>query len=274
MDSLFNLVKTKVKKDVTSNLEPEFLDNVIVKYFKTNGDTKKKLIRIIEEKGIEKIEKNKYFKKSVKEIREEIRVLYESFLEKDFNKKNILDEMKILNSHKSTKERLEFYPQVYDKIFSWYLPKKIADLACGLNPVSINYFNKNKFEVFAADLNEDDMNFLNEYFIENKIEGFAKAYDITKLGFLYDPMFTSSDLVFLFKALDSFETIKSNISKDIIKKIPQKKIVVSFPTKSLGQKKEISDTKRNWLRNFLTNKEYLYEEFEIYNELFFLITKN
>ena len=88
-----------------------------------------------------------------------------------------------------------------------------------------------------------------------------------------DKGFQECDLVFLFKALDSFEQIKKNVSKELLEGIDSKHIVVSFPTKSLISKKEFKIEKRNWLINFINKKEWKYEQFEVENEVFFLIRK-
>ena len=112
------------------------------------------------------------------------------------------------------------------------------------------------------------------YFDKFNINGISKSYDITKLDFLEDNNFKDADLIFLFKALDSLEEVKKNISKDILEKISAKKIVVSFPTMSLISRKEFNMEKRNWLFNFLNRMNWQYEQFEVENELFILITKN
>ena len=118
------------------------------------------------------------------------------------------------------------------------------------------------------------MQFLNSYFKKFNINATAIPYDITNLKILQSNEFQSSDLVFLFKALDSFEQVKKNISKELLKGIKSNHIVVSFPTKSLISKKEFKIEKRNWLFNFLKKQNWDYEQFEVENELFILIRKN
>ncbi len=272
-------VEIKSKKQI-EDLDDSFILEKVEKFFLTNGNIRKRLEVEFSEKG-EKVIKSKLFKEVLKNIRSEIGIVYGSFLTKDFNKKEKQiksDFEKLVMYHKSSRERSDYYNEIYSKIFSWYKPKfGICDLACGLNPISYliiqNEF-KLKLNYFVSDLNPSDMNFLNDFFKLNKINGIAKNYDLTNLKFLEDENLKKCDLVFLFKALDSFEFVKKDISKEILRKLPQKKIVVSFPTKSLVSKQEFKIEKRNWFFNFLEKEEWSYETFEVENELFLLISKN
>lgn len=277
-DIFLKEIKSKKQLEGLSN---EFILEKLNKFLLTNGQTNKKLNQHIKEKGLEKIEKNKLFKEVVKEIRSEIGILYGCFQTKDFNKKEKLLEKinepeklnQILFCHKSSRERSEYYEEIYKKIFQWYKPKKIADIACGLNPLTYFYLPEKNIEYVACDLNKNDMDFVQNFFNKFKIKGTAKAYDVTTLEILEDKDIQSSDLIFLFKALDSFESLKKNISKEIIQNLKAKKIVVSFPTKSLISNIEFKKEKRNWFYNFLKDTNYIFEEFEIENELFILISK-
>jgi hypothetical protein len=280
-ESLNTLLCSQIKsKKQIEDLEDKFILEKIEKFFLTNGQERKRLEIEFADKR-EKIIKSKLFKEVLKNIRSEIGVVYGSFLTKDFNKKEKQIRSsyeELLMFHKSSRERNDFYEEVYSKIFDWYKPKLgIVDLACGLNPVSYsliqNKFNLN-LKYFVSDLNPSDMNFLNEFFKINKIDGVAKAYDLTNLKILENENLENFDLVFLFKALDSLEFVKKDVSKELLKRLPQQKIVVSFPTKSLVSKQEFKIEKRNWFFNFLEKEEWSYEQFEIENELFLLIDKN
>ena len=256
-----------------NNLSKEFLKQKIKNYFLREGQKEKKLKLELERVGEEKLEKNKLFKQILKEIKTEINHQYTIFLTSDFSKKqNLTNYKEILQSHKSSKERFPFYPEIYTKIFSWYKPKKIADLACGLNPISYN-FMKIKPKIFATDLAEKDMDFLNKFFKENKINAIAKNYDLTDENFLKEPELKDCDLIFLFKALDSIEEVKRHYSKILLEKLPAKHLVVSFPTKSIGSKQNFDMKKRNWFYKYLEKQNWEYKEFQIENEWFFLIEK-
>ncbi len=263
-------------KSQISGLENEYILERLNKFFLTNGKLRKKIEEeFVNKKG--KIVKSKIFKEVIKAIRAQIGEVYGQFLTKDFGKKYKLLERKeiaeILKCHKSTRERIDFYDEIYSKIFDWYSPKIIGDLACGLNPVSYDLMNI-KAKYFASDLNPEDMEFLKKFFDTQKIEGVAKAYDIVNLKVLEDKDFMKCDLVFLFKALDSFEEIKRGISKELLEGISAKRIVVSFPTKSLVSRENFKNTHKGWLRKIIDENKWNYETFEVENEVFFLIKKD
>jgi 16S rRNA (guanine(1405)-N(7))-methyltransferase len=271
---LDEISKKKELKAVTK----EFILKRLQQFFLTNGDIRKKLEKQFEQKQ-DQITKDSTFKSVVKSLRTELGIVYGSFLTSKFFKKDKILESKpeeILLCHKSSRERISLYQEIYSKIFSWYQPKKILDIACGLNPLSypiISSILKYNPYYCCCDLNQEDMNFIQYFFISQSIPGIAKAYDCTNLSFLSDKEFTGYDLVFLFKALDSFETISKNISKELIETLSCSHIVVSFPTQSLKAKISVKKEKRAWFYTFLKQKNYEYIEFEVENELFICIKK-
>lgn len=288
----FLLENIKSKSQI-ENLENSFIEDLLEKYFLTNGDIRKQLEQEYEKKQ-EKIIKSKKFKQVLKDLRQQIGVVYGSFLTSDFKKKEkILENSnekeleEFLKLHKSTRERQDSYEIIYEKIFDWYNQNnknskqniKIGDFCCGLNPVSStffqNYLKENQsFGLVCSDLNPSDMNFLNSFFKKYNIKGQAKAYDLSKGDFVKDNLFQNLDLAIFFKALDSLETLNRNISKQILEQIDSKNIIVSFPTKSLVSKVDFDIKKRAWFIKFLEEKSWNYETFQIDNEIFFLIRKN
>lgn len=274
-----------IKKQI-SNLDSKLIEKKINKYCLTNGDIVKELKKVyINQKDKSKINKNKYFKQIVKDVRSEIGQIYGQFLTSNFSGKdnslnNVISyeqSVALLKLHKSTRERFDYYCEVYQQIFEWFKPKKIIDLCCGLNPLSYYYIEselKYKPEYIAIDLNPLDMSFIKKYFEKFDIKGYSVNYDVSELEFLNYKYIDGIDLVFLFKALDSVETSKRNVSKELLLKIPCSKIVISFPLKSLISKKNIKSEKRNWLIKYIENMSWTYQTFEIENEIFYLITKN
>lgn len=268
---LINEIKEKPQ---LKQLDNEFIEKYLHSYFLTHGEVRKK----IENKTLHK--KEKIVKEIVKEIRKNIGVVYGSYQTAMHKKKErFLDEENIdalLLCHKSTRERKEFYPLVYKKILNWHQPTGIADIACGFNPISYIYLEKliPNLTYYVSDINKEDMELIQTYFEKFSLKGRAVSQDATKLEFLKDKDFLNKDTLFLLKALDSFEFDKKNSSKNLLELVPQQFIVVSFPTKSLVSKKEVSLEKRNWFYKFLELKGWKYTTFEIENEIFFLIKKS
>ena len=271
MDRLID--KILEKKEIKL-LDRKIIKRIVLKYFEKNKDIEKKFLKSCDNS------KSKIFNFVLKKIRGEIEIIYSSFLKKDFSKKydilnsNLENEKKvfeILKTHKSTFERIEFYKVVYDKIFSFFKVKKVIDICCGINPVSYYFLCDKNLSFECYDINKDDCNFLNLFFKKFKIKGTSKDFDIF---FDYKKLkIKKSDLVFLFKTLDSLEFRKKDFSKDFLKSLNAKNLVISFSKKSLCLKKEIKDEKRNWLRNFFKKEKWDYFEFEISNEIFFLVSK-
>lgn len=274
------LIKEVKSKSQIKDLTDEFIDFLLEKYLKTCANIKNKLEKEYEQKK-EKITKSKTLKKLIKILRAEIGQVYGQFLTQNFPKKDkILEKEKnteiLLELHKSSRERINYYKQIYEKIFLWYKPKKIADLACGLNPLSypiIKEILSKDVNYFATDLNPNDMKFLNKYFQKNNIKGIAKSSNLTNLNILQDKELKTADLIFLFKALDSLEEINKNISKTLLKELECKHIVVSFPTKSIKSKEAFKNTQKGWLKKLIEENNWSYQTFEIENEIFFLIEK-
>ncbi len=273
-------IESVKSKSQIKSLENTFIEKIINIYLMSNPSIKKKIEIEYQEKK-EKIEKSKHFKEIIKHIRMEIGNIYGQFLTEKFSKKSkilekTLNYEELLLLHKSSRERLQYYQEIYTKIFTWKTPNKIADLACGLNPISypiLKEVSGKNIEYFATDLNPDDMNFLNNYFKKNNYPAKAKALDISNPQIFKEKEIQNAEMIFLFKALDSIEEIKKNISKEFLKNLNPKYIVVSFPTKSIKAKQQFKNTRKGWLRKLIDDNNWNFEEFEIDNEIFFLIEK-
>ncbi len=108
------------------------------------------------------LEKKSERKKIIKEVRSILHAVYGVFKKSKYSKKEkLLKEMsstedlethnKILELHRSTKERLNYYPFIYEKIFAITgKPKSILDLGCGLNPVSFPYMGLKDVQYYAT----------------------------------------------------------------------------------------------------------------------------
>lgn len=229
--------------------------------------------------------RSRNFKLLLKEVRKQLHEIYGVFiignkdlkiLEEHLKGSGKLDEtalqmhMKLLSMHKSSAERLDFYSEVYEKIFSYTgKPKSILDLACGLNPLSFPWMGLKSVKYFAYELTTEDSRFIQNYFGIMKpfgLDGEAFAADIINLKSL-----PKADVCFLFKALDSLESLKRNYSEELLKKIPSKFIVVSFPTMSIGGRNPIKQ--RGWFFRMMRSLGMEAETFEIENEMFYMIKR-
>ena len=174
-----------------------------------------------------------------------------------------------LATHISTRERREFYSRIYKEIFSITgKPKKILDLGCGLNPLSYRYLDC-KPEYYASELTEADCVVIRNFFKQNKIKGKVFAFNLLKDDYSKLP---KADICFLFKVLESLESIRKNISKEILKEINAKWIIVSFSKRSITGKL-IRKKGRSWLKRMLAELNYDYQTLDIGDEIFYVIRK-
>jgi 16S rRNA (guanine(1405)-N(7))-methyltransferase len=147
-------------------------------------------------------------------------------------------------------------------------PKKILDLACGLNPISYPYLRCKPYYL-ACDIALKDLEFIKKYFDTMSIKG-----DVKRVDLIHDDVTELSkgfDIAFLFKTLDSLETVKRNISKELLKNLKAKFIVVSFATVSIGGRKEIKKIKRAWFERAIKELGYKTSFFMLPGEIFYIL---
>ncbi|MDP4012810.1 MAG: hypothetical protein Q8R00_04365 [Candidatus Nanoarchaeia archaeon] len=242
------VIKEIKKKKELKDLSEDFIKDRVNEYIKTR---KIELSNLDERSGI--------YKTMFKEIR---KICFDSY--------GLFKSGKSLKTHISTKERLNYYPVIYEKIFEIIgKPNKILDLGCGLNPLSYDFLGCNP-EYYAVDLSESELETVNNYFKENKIKGKTYCLDLLKLDYSALP---KVDVAFLFKVLESLENIHKNVSYTILSKINSKWIVVSFSKKSITGKPIIKKG-RSWLKRMLAELGYWYEVLDIGDEIFYIIKKS
>lgn len=230
--------------------------------------------------SFEQFKRSRQCRELVSASRKKLRDVYGLFLHKPITDADmdIFDQNRVLSLHKSAQERLLFYEQAYNTIF-----KKLADLglkeeyslidiACGYNPLAYSFLPIKPKSYFAVDLSSQDMCHIQSFFDRNGLNGEAMAFDV--LGTKFEKYISSRefDVCFLFKALDPFELTKRNSSKRLLTALNVRYFVVSFSLFSIGGKTPIAVSKRAWFEKFVRKQGWIYESFEIPNELFFIVS--
>lgn len=290
IDNQINLIVDDIlSKKELRNLDEDFVAEKVKKYI----DAHKKVKEKIEQAGkdnFKRLKRAKEYKELVKAVRAELREIYGVFILKGYKKlrkmieelrkdPSIVNHNKILKLHKSSKERLAYYPIIYKKIFEITgKPKRIVDLACGLNPFSYPYIADQgcEPEYVACDLAEKDLDYINEYFGIMEIKGIVKKIDLLNLD--KSNLFEieekeENNLVLLLKTLDSLETVKRNISQEVLESIKADNIVVSFSSISIGGRKAIKKEKRAWFEKLVERLGYNFTVFEVPGEIFYVLSK-
>lgn len=245
--------KKELIKKIKNKKELKSLDNSFIEKLLLNEDINLNF-------------RSREFKEFLKRIRKRLHDIYGVFSLGDkwklLNglKKNpsLENHRKILRLHRSTKERLDCYEEIYRKIGKI---DSLLDLGCGLNPFSYPWMNVKKY--IASELSKEDCEFIKEYFKIMNING-----KVVKYNLLENNKYLEADVCFLFKLLDSLEELEKGISEKLLRRLKCKKIIVSFPTKTLSGKK-LNKRRLKWFENLIKN----YEIFEIENEIFYIIER-
>ena len=252
MKSFDELIKKIKEKKELSGINDLLIRESLEKYLKKNKI-------LLENANIKDI------KIIVKEIREILRKLSGRFQKSlkdryDFLENSQIDEL--LMSHRSTAERINFYPKLKEIIGSLNV-HSILDLGSGLNPIALA---KKDIFYYAVDINGDDLMIVESYFKRNNIMGKTINEDIRKIVH-----FPKVDLCLIFKVLDIIEK-GHKTARSIIEKLEVKYLIISFAKKTLSGRK-MRYPRRKWIENILNKLNYKYEIFSSENELFYLAAK-
>jgi len=299
----------KDKKELRA-LDEGFIKNKLDVFFKDKHyeQAKDKFLKKLEaSKTYKQFKKSREYKFLIKELRAELRRVYGVFIMDGYaNKKKLLEELKeehtpeeimeihekLLLLHKSTKERMHHYEELYEIIFDTIkdFDKEaklldyhsshdsndryvFMDLACGLNPISSIFFKDKIVKYYASDISTEDCEFLKEYFDTTDIDAVIFPADLTDEKLFYKLEKIRVDVCFIFKTLDGLERVKRNISEELLKSISTKYFAVTFPTVSISGTKDIAMNKRVWFENMLVKLGWKFEKFDISQELLYVIEK-
>jgi|TARA_Y100000034_G_scaffold30202_1_gene36821 hypothetical protein len=274
--------------------------------------TKKKEFSQLPKKDIElafeKFDKDKYSdEEKFKLTRDLLRKVFSSFTSLKLLKNREINPEEALKKHLSTRERFQYYDELYLRILGDLKEEKnIFDLGAGINGFSYKYFEKidRNFHYIGIEAIGQLVELMNYHFktrgIENchalhmslfeidKIKKYIKGAElhqgcIPKKGTrtpheasknLKKRFLQGAKIVFLFKTIDSLEMLERNYSKKLISEISPlvDRIVVSFATKSMNKRKKFK-VKRNWIINFIKENFEILDDFEIGDERYIIFRK-
>ena len=272
---LYEVIQEIKKKKELNNISDKFVQKLVIKEL----EKRQYLLEIIKKaESIRDLKRNKEFLYFFKEIRKMLHEIYGVFAPKDIKKiwrileSDIPFEQKIidiLRMSRPTKERLNFYNEIYDNIFL-EKPKKIIDIASGINPVSI-YFSKDKPKsYFFVDISSDIL-MINEYVLEQMSIG-SYGYEID----IFEPskeLFEFYQYIFLWKTIPIIEKYNPGYTKELISKLNFNYLIVSFSLQSLSGRRKLGRAWRPWMHRLAKDLGFkIQKEFETKNELFIIIT--
>ncbi|MGV8141569.1 MAG: hypothetical protein ACP5NW_03970 [Candidatus Woesearchaeota archaeon] len=293
------------KKELRT-LDEDFVRNKLDVFFKDRHHEQAKasfLRKLDSSKTYKQFTKSREYKFLIKELRAELRKVYGVFILEGYEKrKKLLEDLKQAETeeekrdihdrmfliHKSTKERMDHYEELYKAIFDKIddfekdeMPKNkrdkerfvFMDLACGMNPLSTVLFKDKIKRYYASDISTEDCEFLKEYFDTTGIDAIIFPADLTEEKIFYKLEKIPVDICLIFKTLDGLERIKRNISEDLLNSINTRYFAITFPTLSISGHREIKEHRRLWLERLLESLGWEYEKLTLGSELLYLIKK-
>ncbi len=204
----------------------------------------------------------------VKEIRDKLRQYAGRFQKKWKDRKSILEKgdiNSILKTHASTRERLEFYPEL-KKLISELGIKSIIDLGCGINPIALS---KPGMKYYAFDINKEELELVKRFFKINHIHGEASFCNLRNIE---SCKFPESELCIIFKVFDVIEKKGHKLAEKIIKQVNSRYLLISFSTKTLSGK-SMNHPQRGWIERLLHRLNFSFKIIKSSNEIFYLANK-
>lgn len=252
MDINLERLQDKIKTNKYKNISNELIKTEINRILKQNPAAKEKEI--------------------AKKIKSKLYKIYGEFQTRRKKDREIFikNPNKILETTLSTKERLPIYSSLYKKIFSITgEPNSILDIGSGMNPASYKFLKVSP-KYIAIEIDKEDVEFLNKFFKLNKIKGKAILMEIRESTLNKIP---KSDMVFLFKSLDTLEPKKGHkFAEKLVKSLKTKHIVVSFPIRTLSGR-EMRHPYRGWIERMLSRIGLNFKILKYKNEIFYIIRK-
>lgn len=248
------LIEKISKKKEFSELPKKDVENIFLKFNKENLDDEDK----------------------IKKTRDLLRKVYSVFTSKKLLNLKQKEVEWFLKKHISTKERFEFYPELYSRLLSSFSKKlTIFDLGSGINGFSYNFFQK-EFNYISVEAIGQLVSLQNEYFKKNHLNAKSIHASLFDLKALKEIILDSQGekVIFLFKVIDSLEMAQQNFSKTLLVEITPlvNFVVISFATKSLIKKRKFLAT-RNWIYYFIKERFKILDDFNLGTERYLVFSK-
>ena len=273
-----------------SRLGLEYLEFVILEFL--NKDESNTIKKMVLEEDYGCFKKNKHYKKFLKNLKEFLHNTYGVYQVKDVSKKDEIfkimrktkDKSRLLELHKemlhchsSSRERKDFYDKVYEEMFKYNKkPMVILDLGCGLNVFSLPFMKIKNFKYIGIEPVKEDVKLINAY-----IKNFGKLYGFSGVG-VYGNFFDKEclgkinkikcDFCFLLKMTDVLDYGRNDHKRteEFLKNINSKCIVVSFPTRTVSNKK-MNKPRRKWFELMSSRLGFSVNNIELENEIFYFL---
>lgn len=177
-----------------------------------------------------------------------------------------------MSRHASTRERLPILDAFYSAIFAAILPlRRVADLACGLNPLAIPWMGLPAgVEYYAADIYDDMMAFTQAFFSIAGVTGVAESRDV--LAALPQGHF---DVAFVLKALPCLEQMDKQAGRRILDGVDADYLVILYPAHSLsGRAKGMPACYESQFQQLVAGSPWAWQKLVFQTKIVFIAAKN
>jgi len=222
------------------------------------------------------IKRNVSDEEKIKLTRELLHKVYGAFLSKKLLSPKNKDEEWILRKHLSTRERLPYYKNLYQRILPENESFVVFDLGAGINGFSVKYFKKD-IDYIGIEAVGQLVDSTNNYFLKNNQKNkkiyHESLFNLSKIKEIISSI-KKPKIVFLFKVLDSLEMLERGYSKKLLIEISSivDKVVVSFATRSMLRREKFK-ANRNWIIKFINENFLVTDDFEIGGERYICFLK-
>lgn len=176
----------------------------------------------------------------------------------------------IMELHSSTKERINILEEFYGYIFD-ILPgtESISDIGCGYNPFCLPWMPMQIRRYYAYDIDNKTSEIINRFFSLLNLPQTSFVKDSA----VYTPT-EATDTSFLFKLIPLIENQKKGRGFEILEKLNAKKIVITYPTKTLcGRNKGMEKNYSSVFESKIPSGFDIIDRKVIGNELIYIISK-
>lgn len=174
-----------------------------------------------------------------------------------------------LRLHASTRERLGAEREIFSRAFRILgQPRRVADLACGLNPLALGGMG---FSVRGVELHGGTVALVNEW-------AAACGWDVSAVcgDLAGTPALPEADITLMMKLLPVLERQKKGAGIDLLNRVPSAWALVTFPTRTLGGRGVgMAQNYARWFEAALPERFEIADQFTISDELCYaLVEKN
>jgi len=275
---LFEIINEIKNKKELRNISDKVVENILKRELRKKQYLYKKLSSI---KNIKQLKNDEEFYLLFKEVRRILHELYGLYTPKEdkeidkilFNNEMTLEQkiIELLMLTRSTSERLNFYKEIYKNIFI-EKPVEILDLASGLNPISIYFSDQKPKKYYYVDISEKILDINYQILKELNIENEGWLIDLLDPD---DRIFRHYQYIFFWKIFPILEKYDFYAPRNLLSKLDFDYLIISFPQKSLGKKRNLGLAWRYKIKRFITYKlKYkIIKEFDIPYEYFLIVGK-